>query len=82
MSIPAQSATLDELLAAVAKIAPGAEKCELWVPASIFHQGEPISLEIAMTIVLDRLLSYGMFPDGFVESENGRTYLYHYESLS
>jgi hypothetical protein len=52
---------------------------DLWVPHILTLNGEPVTNDLAMAIVLDALLARGLFPDGFVEGEGGRLYRYRVE---
>lgn len=51
----------------------------LWVPDALTFNGEPISQDFAMALVVDRLLAKGFFPDGFVPDGSGRRYNYRFE---
>ena len=49
---------------------------ELWVPTQLTFCRAGIRPDVAMAVVLDRLLARGLMPDGFTQAENGRVYRY------
>ena len=75
------ASTVEELLDQVAKVDPtkGDKSFTLWVPGSLTFQGSPVGQDVAMAVVLDRLLDKGFFPDGFVAEGTGRRYNYRCE---
>jgi hypothetical protein len=56
--------------------APGCEEFRLWVPARLSLQASEVPMDLAMAVVVDRLLAHGLFPDGFEEVPGGRVYRY------
>lgn len=74
-----RSGAVEDLLAQVEGIDPTAETFELWVPAELTLRADPVTLEIAMAIILDRLLAKNMYPRGFVSGIGGRRYRYERE---
>ena len=42
-------------------------------------KGQPVAQDLAMAVVLDRLLGKNLFPDGFEQKGNGRLYRYKAE---
>ena len=75
MSEPS-SGTLEALLAQVAGLPEGAKKFELFMPQDLTWQGQPVTQNLAMTIVLDKLLGKNLFPDGYDQGPTGRRYKY------
>lgn len=71
MSRPSQG-TVEDLIAALGSVAPaGIQNFELWIPRELTLRGKPTSLDMAMAIVLDKIL--GM---GFTAEKDGRIYRY------
>ncbi len=72
------ASSVEQLLAQVDHVDPGRGPAsfELWVPNSLTFRGSLIRQDVAMAIVLDRILAKGFFPDGFVEESSGRRYTY------
>ncbi len=76
MSNPSHS-TVEELLSQLDSITAGLnQRFELWVPEHLTLRGQPARSDVAMAIILDKILSKGYEPDGFVEAVGGRTYKY------
>lgn len=48
----------------------------LWVPESLTMRGSAVRQDVAMAIVLDKLLGLGFLPDGFEQGDGGRFYRY------
>ena len=73
--------TVEQLLTQVDAASPESRDrtFTLWVPDSLTFKGEEISPNLAMTLVLDRLLAKGFFPAGFVPEGAGRRYNYRFE---
>ena len=73
--------TVEELLAQVNSVDPkrGDSSFTLWVPGSLTLGGNPVAQDVAMAVVLDRVLAKGFFPDGFVAEGTGRRYNYRFE---
>jgi len=69
-------ADVESLVDEVDRLPPGSSLLELWVPDLLALRGQPVPRDVAMAIVMDRLLSVGLFPDGFIEGVGGRTYRY------
>jgi hypothetical protein len=64
------------LLAKVEALPDGTKSFELFVPQDLTMQGRPVAQNMAMALVLDRLLGRGLFPDGFEQRPTGRRYKY------
>jgi len=75
MSEPA-TGTIEDLLAKVDAIPEGTKTFELYVPQSLTMEGRSVAQNLAMAVVLDRLLGKGLCPDGFVQRPTGRLYKY------
>jgi hypothetical protein len=59
--------------------AAGQDAFRLWVPARLSLMASEVPLDVGMVVILDRLLAYGLFPDGFEEAPGGRVYHYRRE---
>ena len=68
--------TVEELLAEIDRRAPGLTEFRLWVPEKLSLQGALVPPDVAMVVIVGRLVSLDLFPDGFVEGRGGRTYIY------
>ena len=76
MNMPSQI-TVEELISQLEGISPGSEQgFELWVPKHLTFRGQPTRSDIAMAIILDKILGKGYEPDGFSDAEGGRIYRY------
>ena len=73
--------TVEQLLAQVDAASPDApdRAFSLWVSEPLTLSGEPVSQNVAMALVLDRLLAKGFFPAGFEPDGAGRRYNYRFE---
>jgi hypothetical protein len=69
--------SVEALLGQVGRWSDAAANADLWVPEELTFQGQPVAQEVALAIVLDRILSRGLFPNGFTSGAGGR--LYHYK---
>jgi hypothetical protein len=78
MAEPA-SGTIEDLFAKVEAIPEGTKTFELYVPNSLTMKGQPVSQNLAMALVLDRILGKKLYPDGFEQKETGRLYKYTWE---
>jgi len=70
------SGSVENLLTSVDGIAKDQSSFELFVPNQLTLKGQPIRQDVAMAIVLDRILKHGLFPVGFEERQGGRLYKY------
>ena len=70
------SGTLEALLAEIGGFESASPRFELWVPQHLTLRGEPTRTDVAMAVVLDKVLGMGYEPDGFTEAEGGRIYRY------
>ena len=75
----AHDGTLETLLGSIKSRALESAALDLWVPEHLTYRRQPIALELAMSILVDKLLSYGLIPDGFTPREGGRMYHYRKE---
>ena len=71
-----QDRTVEELLERIDRVPDGTTRLELWVPERLTLRGKEVRLDVAMTVVLDRLLGKGFMPSGFSQGDTGRTYYY------
>jgi hypothetical protein len=78
MAEPA-SGTIEDLFAKVDALPAGTKTFELYVPNSLTMKGQPVAQNLAMALVLDRILGKKLYPDGFEQKENGRLYRYTWE---
>jgi hypothetical protein len=67
---------VEQIIEQVDRTAPGASTLELWIPDQLRLLGEPVPPDIAMVVIVDRLLAFNLVPDGFVRGDGGRTYRY------
>jgi hypothetical protein len=49
---------------------------ELWIPEHLTLHGQPARADVAMAIILDKILGMGFEPDGCSEEDGGRVYKY------
>jgi hypothetical protein len=70
------SGTLEALLAQVADLPKSTMSFEMFVPQDLTWQGQPVTQNLAMTLVLDKLLGKQLYPDGFDQRPTGRRYKY------
>ena len=49
---------------------------ELWIPQHLTLRGQAARTDVAMAIILDKILGMGYEPDGFTEADGGRVYRY------
>jgi hypothetical protein len=52
------------------------QKFELWVSRNLTLRGQTVTGDIAMAIILDKILGRSYEPDGFMEETGGRIYRY------
>ena len=74
MSRPLQM-TVEAVLLQLDSI-PGGPSFELWIPQHLTLRGQPARADVAMSIILDKILGMGFAPDGFSEGDGGRVYRY------
>ena len=72
--------SLESILDEVDLLAGGAGFLNIWVPDALTMHGQPVTSDIAMAIIVDRLLSHDLLPDGYVARPGGRLYRYRRES--
>ena len=75
MSEPS-SGSLEDLLAQVEALPAGTTSFDLYVPQDLIWQGRPVTQNLAMTLVLDKLLGKSLYPKGFDQKPHGRRYKY------
>ena len=49
---------------------------ELWMPQHLTLNGQAARPDIAMALILDKILGMGYEPDGFSEADGGKVYRY------
>jgi hypothetical protein len=69
--------SVEALLNEVTQWSDAVASADLWVPDELTLQGRAVAKDIAMAIVLDKILALGLFPSGFSTGDGGR--LYHYK---
>ncbi|QEH35591.1 hypothetical protein OJF2_41440 [Aquisphaera giovannonii] len=74
------SGAVEDLLRVVEATDPAAPSFTLWVPESLAMGGHPVRPDVAMAVVLDRILGRGFEPAGFEEHPSGRLYRYEREA--
>src|SRR5689334_7827295 len=70
------SGTLEDLFAKVEALPDGSRAFEMYVPNSLTMKGQPIAQNLAMALVMDRILAKKLYPDGFEQKQDGRLYRY------
>ncbi|MGB7324591.1 MAG: hypothetical protein WBD31_06950 [Rubripirellula sp.] len=75
------AATVESLLETIdrvpaSSVADAPSEFTLWVPESLTLQGQSVPQDIAMAVVLDKLLGLDFFPHGFEQGDGGRLYKY------
>ena len=78
MSEPANG-TIEDLFAKVEALPEGTKGFELYVPNNLTMKGQPVAQNLAMALVLDKILGKKLYPDGFEPKSNGRLYKYTWE---
>lgn len=74
---PVESATVESLLEDVSTRITGAEGAvEIWVPNQLTLDGNPVSVDNAMEVILDVVLANNYALGGVSESTAGRLYRY------
>lgn len=76
MDRPSQS-TVESVLSQLDTIPTAhGQSFELWIPQHLTLRGQPAPADVAMAIILDKILGLGFEPDGFSETDGGRVYRY------
>jgi len=78
MSEPSSS-TIEALLAQIEALPEDTKTFELYVPQDLKWQGQPMAQNLAMAVVLDKLLGKQLYPEGFDQRSRGRRYKYKSE---
>jgi hypothetical protein len=71
--------TVEELVAVVEALPSGSTSLELWVPNQLTLRGKVVAKDIAMAVLLDKVLEHGLFPQGFTPHPAGAVYRYAVE---
>jgi hypothetical protein len=75
------ASSVEEILAIISeRVRAGNGKprnLELLVPYAVTLDGQVVPQDIVMAVIVDKLLSEGYLPDGFVDSIDGRIYKYN-----
>lgn len=74
-----ETTPVEDLLLNIETIDEETERFELVVPEQLTYRGQPVPADIAMAILLDRILAKGLFPNGFRQDDGARTYFYDRE---
>lgn len=69
-------ATVEQLVAEVEALPSGSTSLELWVPNQLTLRGEVVTKDIAMAVLLDKVLEHGLFPQGVASHPTGAVYRY------
>jgi hypothetical protein len=77
-----ETAAVEQLLAQLQAMPASASHVELWVPNDVTFQGQPVSLDLAMSVILDKALERGLRPDGFSAVPGGRLYVYRAQNAA
>lgn len=75
-------ATVEELLAELQAMPASAAVVELWVPNDVTLRGQAAPLDVAMSVILDKALKRGLWPDGFSDMPGGRLYMYRVQKVA
>lgn len=68
--------TVENLLSKASAISPDATTFEPWVPSALTLSGSSVAPDVAMSMILDRLLGLGMYPAGMERRPGGTIYRY------
>lgn len=71
--------SVEVLLGKIDQISQQTTGFDLWVPVRLTLSGAEAPSDVAMAVVLDRLLGKGFMPAGFTQGDDGRTYHYRRE---
>ena len=71
--------TVEGLLAQIEALPPETASVELWIPGHLTLREVEVTEDVAMTVLLDKLLERNLFPCGFRSEAGGRLYLYRGE---
>ena len=72
--------TVEDVLRAIDDAGREAADLEIRLPLDLSYQGKPVPFDFAMAVILDRLLSYQLFPRGYsADGEGWRIYRYERE---
>ena len=72
--------SVEDVLASIDATAPTSNQLTIRIHPRITLRGETLPFDFAMALILDRLLSFSMFPRGFVDEPDGwRAYSYERE---
>jgi hypothetical protein len=74
-----EAGTVEALLGKIDHISQQTTNFDLWVPVRLTLRGAEVPSDVAMAVLLDRLLAKGFMPAGFTQEANGRTYHYKRE---
>jgi hypothetical protein len=77
-----QANTVEALLEEIDGVPKRSTNLDLWVPDRLTWSGEAVDADIAMAVVLDRLLAKDFLPAGFTQGIGGRRYHYRREISS
>ena len=76
MSRPSQS-TVEAVLSQLDAVSTAeSQSFEIWIPQHLTLRGQAARADVAMAVILDKILGRGYEPDGFAEAEGGRVYRY------
>jgi hypothetical protein len=69
--------SIESLLGAIeSEVSAQKAELSLLVPSKLTLQGVEVSADVGMAIILDKLLSKGFSPAGFIQQSDGRLYRY------
>jgi len=74
-----EDSSVEALLRKIDQISPQTTDFDLWVPRRLTLHGVEAPSDVAMAVVLDRLLGEGFMPAGFTQGVDDRTYHYRRE---
>jgi hypothetical protein len=68
--------TVEALLSELDVMSPVDGCFKLWVPRDLTFRGQSVPVDVAMAILLDKILGMKYQPNGFSEGDGGRLYKY------
>jgi hypothetical protein len=71
-----EESSVEALLGKIDEVSQQTSDFDLWVPERLSLRGAEVPSDMAMAVVLDRLVGKGFMPAGFTQNANGRTYHY------
>ena len=67
---------VETILEEIDSIGDNVDVLHLWIPDALTLRSESVIPDVAMAIILDRVLAYELFPDGYIVRPQGRLCIY------